>query len=120
MYFYILEKTYKLFNDKYKYLKPMFDMSIYSIIFHIRDKNISILSKDNELKIYFYNQVKKLTDNMSVQKEYEKYFSWFGFDKTNFDKIRKSNSIQDFDNIFNINDFNGCLFKLKKILKKIL
>lgn len=120
MYFSILEKTYKLFNDKYKYLKPMFDMSIYSIIFHIRDKNISILSKDNELKIYFYNQVKKLTDNMSVQKEYEKYFSWFGFDKTNFDKIRKSNSIQDFDNIFNINDFNGCLFKLKKILKKIL
>ncbi len=103
-FFSALEKTYKLFNSDYKYLKPMFDMTIYSLIFRIRDRKLSVMLKDDEFKKYFYNQIKKLIDNMSIQKEYEKYFSWFGFNKEMFDKIRATKSMQDFYKIFNNNN----------------
>ena len=48
-----LEKTYKLFNNDYKHLKPMFDMYVYSLIFNISDRKNSILLKDYEFKKYF-------------------------------------------------------------------
>ena len=102
--FSVLEKTYKIFNGNYEYLKPMFDMTIYSLIFRIRDRKLSVMLKDDEFKKYFYNQIKKLIDNMSIQKEYEKYFSWFGFNKEMFDKIRATKSMQDFYKIFNNNN----------------
>ena len=38
---------------------------------------------------------------MSIQKEYEKYFSWFKFNNEIFNKIKECESIEDFDKIFN-------------------
>lgn len=120
--FSVLEKTYKLFNGDYEYLKPMFDMFVYSLIFYIRDMDVSLLLKNDEFKKYFYNKIKKLTDNISIQKEYEKYFSWFGFDNEILEKIREFKTIKDFDKIFNPNGnreilkilYNYVNFKIKK------